>query len=232
MAIRDTPSLTAATMPLLEDTDGYLFAFDPRIANSRRATDVPRLGVLASRVIARHGAEYSDGTRRADALFVTSRLFGPHFVPPVLTAVTAALDAEVVHGRVSRVENQFVVTRHDLVVRRPNAWVVPDPQQRAEVRPHWVVGFLRKLPIGWQASYEKCVAYRAARATGHVAGPAELPDGYTWVIGHERGGDLAAFADAYIGLVDDSGYAVDTGDLLAEIRVSESSTSGSNLEGV
>src|SRR5205807_5190749 len=56
LAMTGTATLMVATMPLLEPIDGYNFAFDPRVANSKRAVEVPRLGLVATRIIARHGA--------------------------------------------------------------------------------------------------------------------------------------------------------------------------------
>jgi len=50
-----------------------------------------------------------------------------------------------------------------------------------------VAGHLRHLPQGWQASSEKKAEYREFRARFHLAGPSELPSGYTFVSPFQRG---------------------------------------------
>jgi hypothetical protein len=146
---------------------------------------------------------------------VAGHLFGTDSARALVAVIALALDAEVARGRMGRVGDAYVVTRHDRVIRRPETWTHPTPDRRVEVRPHWVPGFLRRLPIGWRASEAKRAEYQAARAARQVAGPPELPDGYTWVIGHERGGDVNAYyLLAYSDLVDESGAVVDAASAL------------------
>ncbi|TDW92884.1 hypothetical protein EV137_0151 [Kribbella pratensis] len=55
------------------------------------------------------------------------------------------------------------------------------------VRDIEVVGHLRHLPAGRQARAEKRAEYREFRARYRLAGPSELPDGYTFVSPFQRG---------------------------------------------
>ncbi|GAA1738351.1 hypothetical protein [Nonomuraea bangladeshensis] len=56
------------------------------------------------------------------------------------------------------------------------------------VRTHAVAGHLRRIGnIGWTASEEARQAYREDRARFRLFGPAELPEGYTYIRPHSRG---------------------------------------------
>jgi hypothetical protein len=223
IAMQGTSTLAVSTTTLLEPLEGFNFAFDPRVVASRQKVDMPRLGLVATRIIARHGVAHDDGTRRADAAFVADHLFGTDCPRAFVGIIASVLDGEVARGRVGRVGDIYVVRRHDRVIRRPETWAQPTRTTRVDVRAHWVPGFLRRLAVGWQTSPKKRAEYKAARAAGEVAGPPELPDGYTWVIGHERGGDVAAYLLAYTDLVDESGSVVDAAAALA--------TSGVGVDG-
>lgn len=57
------------------------------------------------------------------------------------------------------------------------------------VSTHLVSGFLRRIDhLGYSASPQARAAYREYRARHGLAGPAELPEGWTFVRPHERGG--------------------------------------------
>ncbi|SEH03928.1 hypothetical protein SAMN05444920_14820 [Nonomuraea solani] len=56
------------------------------------------------------------------------------------------------------------------------------------VRAHPVAGHLRRIgDLGWKSREEARQAYREDRARFRLAGPAELPDGYTYIRPHSRG---------------------------------------------
>ncbi|WP_066946619.1 hypothetical protein [Microtetraspora fusca] len=56
------------------------------------------------------------------------------------------------------------------------------------VRTHAVAGHLRRIgDVGWTASEEARQAYREDRARFRLLGPAELPEGYTYIRPHSRG---------------------------------------------
>ena len=60
-------------------------------------------------------------------------------------------------------------------------WGTPEARERARRRAHYVSGFIRRLPYGYHRSE---AAYQSALEYGIV-----LPEGYTWVRPHVRGGD-------------------------------------------
>ncbi len=48
-------------------------------------------------------------------------------------------------------------------------------------------GFLRRLPLGWNASRQQLELYAVDRAAGLIPGADVLPPGWTYVRGHPRG---------------------------------------------
>jgi hypothetical protein len=172
----------------------------------RRATTLRDLIVG---VLRRRGRYASDGSRHAARSLVHTALLGPVAPPTALAAVDRAIDQLVADEIVSIEDGELVWTPH--LHRTPRvtdaealrAWQDAGQGRLARlVRRHFVAMFLRRLPAGRRASDAKRVGYRQAVDQEGMAGqlPPDLPDGWTWVEGHERGSlpglDFAGMGDS------------------------------------
>lgn len=175
--------------PVVHDGILYRFAFDESISGQPCLEGEITLSRLLVRLLARRGHERADETRRATARELRDWAFGPD-VEEVLTAVKAALDAACEDGRLGLYGSEYTWSKIPRVVPRqiaPRGW-----ERRAvrgyEVRAHWVVGFIRYLPTGYRASAIAQERYAEVRSMGLIDDVGErLPEGVTFVVGHERG---------------------------------------------
>jgi hypothetical protein len=210
-----------ATQPLDEPVvvDGveYRFAFDPAVVGATYHTVAVTLSAIAVAALARHGRVAADNTRRATAGEVSVFCYGPGRPDPLIAAVRNALDEAVDARRITLAGSEYVWSpRAARPPRRsaPLGWE-RHPVERAAVRAHWVPGFIRWLPPGWRASEEKKRSYRLARAERRVIGPPQLPDGATWVEGHERGSRSSAYTAALYGVISFDGREPDVAEQAA-----------------
>ena len=198
-----------ATTTVLEEpveVDGYPFplgfAFDPAVVGRDCPAPEPTLVDIAVRALSRHGRLASDNTRRASASDVTRFCFGPSCPPQLLSTITEILYGLVDSGRLTLIGSQYTWSPHSRGPRRreilPTSWEPVVRLRAGAVRQHWVQGFLRLLPLGWSASEQAGQLYQDARAAGAIPlwYPPELPDGYTYVSGHERGQRRGAYYEA------------------------------------
>lgn len=184
-------------VPIVENGIEYRFVFDPDVVG-RPAGDVEfTLTSIAIAALSRHGRLASDGTRRATASDVCGRCFGD-LHPSLLAAITEVLDAAVRAGRLGLAGSEYTWTKGQRALSRrltPTGWE-PRVLRHAEVRVHWVPGFLRYLPSGYQASNAAQERYAADRAAGFISGSEWLPPGMTYVSGFERGSKYSAYTAA------------------------------------
>ncbi|HET6319511.1 MAG TPA: hypothetical protein VFG86_23890 [Chloroflexota bacterium] len=205
---------TLAVSPL--ELDGLTFDHecDPELlARSLRLTGPQRrattLRDLIVGVLRRRGRQASDGSRHAARSLVLTSLLGPVAPPAALAAVNRTIDQLVADQIVSIDDGELVWTpqlrraTRVLDAEALRAWQDAGQGRLARlVRRHFVAMFLRRLPAGRRASATKRASYKQTVHEQGMAGqlPTELPDGWTWVEGHERGSlpalDFAGMGDS------------------------------------
>ncbi len=163
------------------------------VVPQRRATTLRDLIIGA---LSRHGRRAPDGSRRAARSVVVAVLLGPVAPPTALAAVNRIIDELIADQLLGTADGELVWTprlrRTTRVLDMEALRAYQDAGQGRLVRlvrRHFVAMFLRKLPAGRRARDEKRAGYAHAVHEQGMAGqlPAELPDGWTWVEGHERG---------------------------------------------
>lgn len=157
-------------------------------------------------VLARRGRRAGDGTRRASARDLAIICFGAGRPAGAEEVIAAALEPALECGRLSMAGSEYLwmpsASGRAGRASGPSGWVGGARLTRTALAAAHVPGFVRRLAPGFTASAEKRASYARARAEGLILfGPETLPDGYTWVRPHERGGAGAAYQGALAGIV-------------------------------
>lgn len=217
----------ASTLPLVPPVGDLGFVFDPAVAgpNAGSGGGQPSDGggvgeavdgdgepagldlveVLIG-VLCRRGRRASDGSRRASARDLAMICFGRDRPAGADKVIAATLEPAVDDGRLTMVGSEYRWETGGPPrpgrATRPSGWGDRARPVRTVVAAAHVPGFVRRLAPGFTASAEKRASYAQARADGDILfGPEVLPEGYTWVRPHERGGAGIAYDRALAGIV-------------------------------
>ncbi len=214
-ALVGSRTLWAATIPL-DAGAPYPYAYDPGVVGrSGGDGDLTLVAVAVSR-LRRHGRLASDLTRRASASEIATFCFGPDRPHQLVAAITSALDRRVAAGLLGHVGSEYVWSPSQRTPPRrsaPTGWETA-PIRREQIREHWVPGFLRRLPPGWNASRQQLELYAVDRAAGLIHGADVMPPGWTYVRGHPRGQHDEAVSAALTMVVSaDTGRSPEPGEL-------------------